>query len=272
MIAKYLEKNKKLIDKRLDKYLPKQTLHPRIIHETMRYSVLNGGKRIRPILVLESLKACGGKIEEAMPAACAIELVHSYSLIHDDLPSMDNAATRRGRPSCHVKYGEALAILAGDSLLTLAFNLIARGRDKTKIGQIIFEISKAIGSFGMIGGQVMDLKVREDKKIDLSTIKYINTHKTASLIAAAAKAGAIVAGASDKKIEALQKYGEYIGFTFQIVDDILDRDGYAKIFGLENARSESQKLTEKAKASLDIFGNKANNLREIAGYILNRKK
>jgi len=272
MITQYLDKNKKLIDEKLDTYLPKATAYPRIIHEAMRYSVLDGGKRIRPILVLESSKLCGGKIKDAIYLACAIELIHSYSLIHDDLPSMDDADTRRGRPSCHVKYGEALAILVGDSLLTLAFNLIARIRDKAKTGEIIFEISKAIGSFGMIGGQVMDLKIKKAKKVDLSTIEYVNLRKTASLIAAATKTGAIIAGASDKEIDILQKYGEYIGLAFQIVDDILDKNGYVEVFGIKGAREESQKLVNKAKDILESFGAKANNLKGIADYILNREK
>jgi len=272
MIEKYLEKNRRLIDKRLDLCLPKRVVHPRIIHEAMRYSVLNGGKRIRPILLMEAARVCGGRIRRALPLACAIELVHSYSLIHDDLPSMDDADFRRGKPSCHVKYGEALAILAGDSLLTLAFNLISRGKDKSKIGQIIFEISKAIGSFGMIGGQVMDLKIKDDKKVDLPTMEYINIHKTASLIAASTKVGALTANASDKEADALQKYGEYVGLAFQIVDDILDRDGYVNIFGLKGSRDESQGLVETAKDSLKIFGEKADRLREIADFILNRKK
>lgn len=271
MIKKYIEKNRKLIDKELDKYLPKANTHPQIIHEAMRYSVLNGGKRIRPILVLESSRVCGGKIQNALPIACAIELIHSYSLIHDDLPSMDNAAIRRGKPSCHVKYGEAVAILAGDALLTLAFNLISRTKNKEKIAEIIFEISRAIGSFGMIGGQVMDLKMKEAKP-DLPTIEYINLHKTASLIAAATKTGAVVAGALDKKIDILQRYGEYIGLAFQIVDDILDRNGYVEIFGIKGAREESQRLINKAKELLDIFGDKAENLRKIADYILIRRK
>lgn len=272
MITKYFKKNRKLIDKELNSYLPRRTNHPRIIHEAMRYSVLNGGKRIRPILVLESSRVCGGKIKNALPLACAIEFVHSYSLIHDDLPSMDDADTRRGKPSCHVKYGEALAILAGDSLLTLAFNLISRGQDKTKTGQIIFEISKAIGSFGMIGGQVMDLKIKKDKKVDLPTMEYINLHKTASLIAASTKTGAVITGASNREIDALQKYGEYTGLAFQIVDDIIDRDGYVQIFGPKGARDESERLIERAKDSLKIFGGKADNLREIADYILTRRE
>ena len=272
MIAKYLGKNRRLIDKELDACLPKRTIHPRIIHEAMRYSVLNGGKRIRPMLALESSRICGGKVKDTLPLACAIELVHSYSLIHDDLPSMDDSDTRRGKPSCHVKYGEALAILTGDSLLTLAFNLISRTRDKTKTGQIIFEISKAIGSFGMIGGQVMDLKIKEEKKVDLPTMEYINLHKTASLIAVAAKTGAIIAGAREHEIDALQKYGEYVGLAFQIVDDMLDRNGYVEVFGVRGARDEAQTLIERTKDSLAIFGEKADNLREIADYILDRKE
>ncbi|MBL7071824.1 MAG: polyprenyl synthetase family protein [Candidatus Omnitrophica bacterium] len=272
MIKKYFEKNRKLIDKKLEFFLPKRSIHPRIIHEAMRYSVLNGGKRIRPMLVLESSRICGGKTKNALPIACAIELVHSYSLIHDDLPSMDDADIRRGKPSCHVKYGEALAILAGDSLLTLAFNLISRGKDKSKTGRIIFEISKAIGSFGMIGGQVMDLKVKDEKIVDLPTMEYINIHKTASLIAASAKAGALMANAPDKKVEALQKYGEFIGLAFQVIDDILDKDGYVGIFGLSGAREEAQKLAERAKDLLKIFGSKADNLRELADFVVNRKE
>ena len=272
MIKRYLEKNKKLIDRKLDRYLPKRTARPRIIHEAMRYSVLKGGKRIRPILALESAKICGGKVKDTLPLACAIELVHSYSLIHDDLPSMDDADTRRGKPSCHIKYGEALAILTGDSLLSLAFNLISREKNKAKIGQIIFEISRAIGSFGMIGGQVMDLRVKEKKKADLPTMEYINIHKTASLIAAATKTGAIIAGASDEEIDALQKYGKYIGLAFQITDDMLDRNGYVGIFGMSGARDESQRLVDKAKDILRIFGEKADNLRGIVDYILNRRE
>ena len=155
--------------------------------------------------------------------------------------------------------------------MSLAFNLISRGNNKARIGQIVFEISKAIGSFGMIGGQVMDLKAREGDKADLPTMEYINIHKTASLIAAATKTGGIIAGASDKEIEALQKYGEYIGLAFQIVDDMLDRDGYVGIFGMSGARDESQRLADKAKDILKIFGRKADNLQEIADYILNRK-
>jgi len=271
MIKKYLEKNKRLVDRELEKYLPKRTAHPRIIHEAMRYSVMGAGKRIRSLLALESASVCGGKIKSTLPLACAIELVHSYSLIHDDLPSMDDAATRRGKPSCHIKYGEALAILTGDSLLSLAFNLISREKNKAKVGQIVFEVSKAIGSFGMIGGQVMDLKIKDEKKADLPTMEYINLHKTASLIAAATKTGAIIAGAAPKEIDALQKYGEYVGLAFQIVDDILDRDGYVEIFGISGAHDEARRLIDRSKDMLGPFRRKADNLRQIADYILSRK-
>ncbi|MEA3305305.1 MAG: polyprenyl synthetase family protein [Candidatus Omnitrophota bacterium] len=272
MIERYFEKNRKLIDNQLSAYLPKKASRPGIIHEAMRYSVLNGGKRIRPILVLESSKMCGGKIKDALPPACAIELIHSFSLVHDDLPSMDDALTRRGKPSCHVKYGEALAVLAGDSLLAFAFNLMTRTKNKPKIGRIIFEISEAIGSRGMVGGQVMDITVKTREKTDLPTIEYINIRKTASLIAVSAKTGAIIANAKDKEIEALQRYGEYAGLAFQIVDDILDRDGYAAVLGVKSAREKSRKLIEKAKSSLKIFGRRADNLCELADFILNRKK
>ena len=232
---------------------------------------MNAGKRIRPILTLESARVCGGDIKSALPLACAVELVHSYSLIHDDLPCMDDAATRRGKPSCHIKYGEALAILTGDSLLTLGFDIISRQKDRAKAARIVSEISRAIGSFGMIGGQVMDLGMKGKKNADLPTMEYINIHKTASLIAAAAKTGAIMAGASEKKTAALQKYGEYAGLAFQIVDDILDRDGYVEIFGIRGAADEAQRLISRAKGILAIFGKKTGNLRRIADFILNRK-
>jgi len=272
VIKRYLERKRRLIDKELDRYLPKRTTPPRIIHEAMRYSVLNGGKRIRPILLLEATRVCGGRPKAALPYACAVELVHSYSLIHDDLPSMDNADMRRGKPSCHIKYGEALAILAGDSLLSLAFNLIARGKNEAGTSQVTYEISKAIGSFGMIGGQVMDLKIRQQKKIDLPTMEYINLHKTASLIAASTKIGSIIAQAPEREVRLLQKYGEYVGLAFQIIDDILDRDGYVNIFGISGARDEAEKLTDRAKDILKPFGGKADILWQIADFVLNRRE
>lgn len=272
MIAGRLERHKKIVDKELAGYLPQRSQYPQVIHEAMRYSVLNGGKRLRPFLLVESCRLCGGSEKKALPFACAIELIHSYSLIHDDMPSMDNADTRRSRPACHKKYGEAIALLAGDGLLTLAFNVMARQKHTAGLADIIFEISKAIGSFGMVGGQVMDLQAKNQKKIDLPLIEYINLHKTASLIAAAARIGAMVGGGNVRQIDALRKYGEYTGLAFQIVDDILDRDGYAEVFGTSGAADEARRFVERAKGLLDIFGRKADSLRSFADHVMTRKK
>ena len=268
----FLEKNRKLIDKELEKLLPKKTVRPNVIHDAMRYSVFNGGKRIRPILLLESARTAGRETHDALLLGCAIELIHTYSLIHDDLPSMDDSDTRRGKPSCHIKYGEANAILAGDALLTLAFNVISRVKDRKKLGNVIFEISRAIGTFGMIGGQAMDLGIKNKENINLPTMEYINILKTGSLIAVSCKLGAIASGADKKKINASAAYGEHLGLAFQIVDDILDNDGYAKIMGVIAAREEAQDLIEGAKIALRIFGKKAERLKGIADMVLNRKK
>ncbi|MFH0839689.1 MAG: polyprenyl synthetase family protein [Candidatus Omnitrophota bacterium] len=268
----FLVKNKQLIDKKLEKLLPKKTARPNLIHEAMRYSVLNGGKRIRPILLVESAKSSGRKTDDALLLGCAIELIHAYSLIHDDLPSMDDAATRRGRLSCHIKYGEANAILAGDALLSLAFNVMSQIKDKKKIGDIVFEVSRAIGTFGMVGGQAMDLSIKDKADTNLPTMEYINILKTGSLIKVSCKIGGIIGGAAQKKIKALESYGEHLGLAFQIVDDILDNDGYAKIIGISAARKEAEDLISVAKKSLDVFGEKAGNLNKIADFVLNRKK
>ncbi len=265
-------KNRKLINKELNRYLPKKAGRTDVIHEAMRYSVFAGGKRIRPILVLESARVVKGNIKNALPIACAIELIHTYSLIHDDLPSMDNAGTRRGKPSCHIKYGEAMAILTGDALLTLAFNIMAGMKNKIRTAEIIFEVSKAIGVSGMIGGQVMDLEIRNRDKVDLPTIEYINIRKTGALIAAAVKAGAIISGAGRKEVRALETYGENIGLAFQIADDILDGEGYAGILGINAAREEAESIAAQAKRTLGIFGRRAVYLKEIAEFVVSRKK
>lgn len=267
---RYFEKNRKLIDGALDKYLPKKAAGPGAIHNAMRYSVFNGGKRIRPVLVLESARVTKGNMDDALLLACAIEMIHTYSLIHDDLPSMDNDDTRRGKPSCHIKYGEATAILAGDALLTLAFDTIARIKNKGKVSEIILEVSKAIGTSGMIGGQAMDLKAKEKDKTDLPTIEYINIRKTGSLITAALKIGAIVSNTRQKEIKALAAYGENIGLAFQIIDDMLDGEGYAEILGINDARKEAEALSRRAKEALDVFGKRAVHLKEIADFVVNR--
>jgi len=269
-IPEYIKNRSKVIDAALDSCLPRDTDYPRSIHRAMRYSIFSGGKRVRPILVLASCEACGGKIEEALPAACAIEMAHTYSLIHDDLPAMDDDDYRRGKLTCHKKFGEAVGILAGDALLTFAMELLSRGRNPRINSEVIRTITEAIGTYGMIGGQVVDIEERA--QADLPTLTYINAHKTGALIAASCKAGGIAAGAPDKKIRALERYGAYIGFTFQVIDDILDKEGFALALGAGGARKEAARLVERAKQELSIFGRKAKALRDLADFLLTRKK
>lgn len=245
------------IDSGLKRYLPKGD---DIIKQAMRYSVLSGGKRIRPLIVLESARVCGGTIKEAMPVACAIEFIHTYSLIHDDLPAMDNDDLRRGKPTCHKVFGEANAILAGDALLTLAFNVIAR-YTRPRTGAVIArEIAQAIGDDGMIGGQALDLEFH--KKKNRAAFKKMNLLKTAKLFEASAKTGALSAGASAAKTKALQRFGLYFGLSFQAVDDHLDRE--------TAERKEAFMLVEKAKKELVSFGKKAAKLKAIADLAVKR--
>lgn len=246
------------IDKNLKKYLPKGDS---IIKKAMRYSVLAPGKRIRPFLTIESSALCCGAVKDAMPVACAIEFIHTYSLIHDDLPAMDDDDFRRGKPACHKVFTEAEAILAGDALLTLAFNIIA-SHTKPKTGlDIIKEVSAAIGADGMAGGQALDLESRKKgrgKKI----LKKINLLKTARLFEASAKTGALIAGAGPKEVSALEKFGLYFGLSFQAVDDQLDGDAKDK--------KEAFSLIEKAKKELNVFGKKADRLKAIADRVVRR--
>ncbi|NQT74899.1 MAG: polyprenyl synthetase family protein, partial [Candidatus Omnitrophica bacterium] len=226
-IRKYINDKKKFIDKALDRYLPSPKVKPQSIHEAMRYAVFPGGKRIRPVLTLASFEACGGKGDSIMPIACAIELIHSYTLIHDDLPCMDNDDYRRGRPSCHKKFSEALALLAGDALLTLAFHLLSESGNM----KVINEISRAVGSSGTIGGQVVDIKQKTEDRRQKTDMAYIASHKTGKLFEVAIKSAGIFKGIGEKKIKALGDFGRHIGFTFQLVDDLVDRDGSAGIYG-----------------------------------------
>jgi geranylgeranyl diphosphate synthase, type II len=262
---------KVLISKSLSRYLPKASEEPRIIHEAMRYSVFPGGKRIRPIIVLEACKVCGGKDKNALAAACAVELVHAYSLIHDDLPSMDDDDYRRGKPSCHKKFGEANAILAGDALLTLAFSILAAGLEPKAAVRTIKELSGAAGTRGMVGGQVMDIAKYKNR----AAVNYL---KTAKLFEAAAKIGAISAGASEKKIGAMAAYGKSVGMAFQLVDDLTDKEGLgvsdasrarreAPPF-LKKGRDEAGRSIRKAKDSLRMFGPVADRLRNIASNLI----
>lgn len=266
----YLRERKRIIAASLKGYMPEGRDYPQVIHQAMRYSVFTGGKRIRPILVLASCEAAGGGIKEAMPYACAIEMIHTYSLVHDDMPAMDNDDFRRGRLTCHKKFGEAVGILAGDALLTLAIELMASGRDARINNEVIKTTCASIGTYGMIGGQVVDIGERD--KTNLPVLSYINAHKTGALIAASCKIGGIVSRAPESKIRALESYGEYIGFIFQVIDDILDMDGFALALGVDEARKEAGRLIGKAKGALKVFGGKADILSAIADFLLTRRK
>jgi geranylgeranyl diphosphate synthase type II len=283
-IKKYFDTNCRLIEGYLDKYLPQEHIHPEIIHKAMRYSVFNGGKRIRPILVIAAYETVSNKTisEDVMLYACAIELIHTYSLIHDDLPALDNDDYRRGKLSCHKKYGEAIAILAGDALLTHAFYLISQGRNPLQNNRILQEVSYAISTFGMIGGQVVDI-LNENRLPEAPVLQYIHTHKTGALIRSAVRIGCIVGNSNDEVLNTLSQYGEFIGLAFQIMDDILDIEGkkgrnrisdtenlkatYPSIYGMETSKAHVEELIKKATELLEEFGGTATPLYHIAEFI-----
>jgi geranylgeranyl diphosphate synthase type II len=259
----------------------------------MRYSIFAGGKRIRPILMIAACESVGGDPERVMSAACAMEMIHTYSLIHDDLPAMDDDDFRRGRPTNHKVFGEATAILAGDALLTEAFILLSnpeanREIDPEIIRRVVHTIARCAGSLGMVGGQVVDME-SEGKKIDFPTLEYIHTHKTGALILASIQAGALIGGADDRAFAALTRYGEAAGLAFQVADDILDVVGdqaqlgkdvgsdqargkatYVALLGLEEARRRALELRDVALTALDALGEPAEPLRSIASYIVDR--
>jgi geranylgeranyl diphosphate synthase type II len=274
----YLKQSKGLIDKALDRYLPSAKCEPRIIHRAMRYSVFSGGKRIRPIIVLEACRACAPRsrklrrdcLKEALVIGCAVEMAHTYSLIHDDLPSMDDDNYRRGKPTSHKVFGEANAILSGDALLTLAFNILSKRLSAETSVKAIQELSEAIGTYGMVGGQVIDMAYK-GKTVRPGMRKRINKLKTARLFEASARLGAIAGRAADKKIKAMAVFGESVGAAFQIVDDIMDDEDRLKLPGKDAAASRAADITCEAKDALRIFGNNAPRLREIADIMLKRR-
>lgn len=270
-LEQYFKERKKIIDEALDRYLPDESVYPSIIHKAIRYAVLNGGKRFRPILTLAIAEACGGKLKEVLPVACAMELIHSYSLVHDDLPCMDNDALRRGKPTCHKKFGEANAVLTGDALLTLAFQVLADVKNPKIIQKLISEITHAAGSYGMIGGQVVDKLIEDAARPELPEISYVNIHKTGQLIRASCLAGALVAGAGSRLEKAISFYGEYLGFAYQIVDDIIDSNGFIRLMSRHEAQDEARGLIQKAKNRIKILGPKAKRLNEIADFVLKRE-
>jgi geranylgeranyl diphosphate synthase type II len=291
----FFETDRALVDEALGTFLPAATEIPTSIHEAMRYSVFAGGKRLRPILCIESARLFADSHDEAvkaaMPAACAVEFIHTYSLIHDDLPALDNDDLRRGKPTCHKQFGEAMAILAGDALLTLAFETLARSTIEPKRRvKMIAEVASAAGTVrGMVGGQVADIEA-ERKKVDLGELEYIHQSKTAALIRASVLAGAISGGAGTSDVERLRRFGDAIGWAFQIVDDILDveessaalgktagkdqaqqKATYPSLLGLEESRDQAADLLAKANAELDGYGEAAENLRELAKFLITRR-
>jgi geranylgeranyl diphosphate synthase type II len=253
----------------LDRYLPPAGREPKTLHKAMRYSVFSGGKRIRPAILLEAAKACGGKSKDAMPFACAVEFTHTYSLIHDDLPAMDDDDYRRGKPTCHKVFGEALAILAGDGLLTLAFQIIAQYPAPFIAVKAAEELAMAAGTLGMVGGQALDLRSSPGKKKGKFLTK-LRRLKTGKLFEVSAKLGAISARANFKETAAISRYGESLGLAFQIADDISD-GAYSSARGsaasLKRARQDVLKLITKANKEISLFGSHAECLRKIANGV-----
>jgi geranylgeranyl diphosphate synthase type II len=256
----------RLVEQELARVLPKPTVVPQVIHEAMRYCVFSGGKRFRPLLCLGACEAVGAPPRRALSVACALELVHTYSLVHDDLPAMDNADERRGAPTCHRKFGEGNAILVGDALLTLAFELFGRNGTANSLA-IIRTVSQACGTIGLIGGQVLDLQaISQPRTATERTLRDIAQRKTAALITASVSAGALAGGASAQQMKWLQRYGQGVGLAFQLIDDVHDREGLAQAMGSDQARVEAQRLISRAVKQLEPFGARAQALRQLAAW------
>ena len=287
----YLQSRQKRIESALDRYLPKEKARPATIHRAMRYSLFAGGKRLRPILCLSAAEACGGSIEAALPLACAMECIHTYSLVHDDLPSMDNDDFRRGRPTCHKVFGDGVAVLAGDALLTVAFEIIARATPPRRYTMPILlrEVAVAAGSRKLIAGQVADLEA-EGKKSNRADLRYIHENKTAAILTTSVRLGAMSANADAKMLSAITRFGRALGLAFQVIDDILDvtqtteklgksagkdvaaqKATYPAVIGLDKSRAEAKRLTRNAHDALSVFGEKARTLRALANYLLERE-
>jgi geranylgeranyl diphosphate synthase type II len=288
----YLRSRQKEIDRALDRYLPKANTKPATLHRAMRYSLFAPGKRLRPILCLAAAEACGGKTSDALPLACALECIHTYSLVHDDLPSMDNDDFRRGRPTCHKVFGEGVAILAGDALLTVAFEIASRAKPTPRydMAALLREIAVAAGSQRLIAGQVADLEA-EGREVKREQVRYIHENKTAAILTASVRLGAMSANAEAKKLRAITEFGRRLGLAFQVIDDILDvtqtseilgksagkdiaakKATYPAVIGLEKSRAETRRLTRQAHAALSIFPDRdAEPLHALANYLLERE-
>ena len=290
-LSRYLATRQKEIDRALDSFLPKASAKPATIHKAMRYSLFAGGKRLRPILCLAAAEACGGLTKGPLPLACALECIHTYSLIHDDLPSMDNDDFRRGRPTCHKVFGDGIAVLAGDALLTIAFEIAAQaeGWQRYDLRAVLREIAVAAGSRKLIAGQVADLEA-EGKAINRSQLRYIHENKTAALLTTSVRLGAMSANATPAHLAAMSKFGRALGLAFQVIDDILDvtqtseklgksagkdaaahKATYPSVLGLARSRAEAAWLTRQAHAALRPLGQRAETLRALANYLLERE-
>lgn len=289
-LKEHLNQRCQLVDAALERFIPTAETRPVTIHKAMRHSVFAGGKRLRPILCLAAAEACGGSVEDAISNACATECLHTYSLIHDDLPCMDDDDLRRGVPTCHKVYGEAMALLAGDALQALAFELVARtpATPNHTTASMVLELARTAGSQYLVGGQVADLE-GEGKKLPLEDLRFIHEGKTAALLTASVKLGAMSANANSAQMQALHDFGMATGLAFQIIDDILDvtqtseklgksagkdlaaeKSTYPALMGLEASRAEAHRLTEVAQRALDVFGDASLRLRQLADYLLNR--
>jgi geranylgeranyl diphosphate synthase type II len=289
--SRYWASRQKQVDTALDRLLPRASTRPKTIHEAMRYSIFAGGKRLRPVITLAAAEVVGGKTEAALPLACAVECIHTYSLIHDDLPAMDNDDFRRGKPTSHKVYGEGIAILAGDALLTIAFEMVAGAKPSPRYSSaaLVKELAHASGSQALVAGQVADLE-GEGRKLKLSDLQYIHENKTAALITSSIRLGAMSANATPKQLAGLTEFGLSLGLAFQVIDDILDvtqtteklgksagkdiaaqKATYPALLGLDKAKKEADRLTARARAALKPFGKDAAPLAAIADYLLKRE-
>lgn len=291
-LEKFLGASAVSVNRALDHLLPSASTRPATIHKAMRYSLFAGGKRMRPALCLAAAAACGGKERDALHMACAVECIHTYSLIHDDLPAMDNDDFRRGKPTNHKVFGEGVAVLAGDALLTQAFEIAAqwKGSPRYSHQQVVLEIAKAAGSLQLIAGQVADLEA-EGKTISPAQLRYIHERKTSALLCCSVRLGGMSADCTDKQLKALTAFGYNVGLAFQIIDDILDvtqsseklgktagkdtkaqKATYPSIIGMEKSRKLAQALTERAFSALGIFRGNASALEALAEFLLRRDR
>lgn len=291
-LNEYLELRTAQVNRALDRFLPPERQKPSTIHKAMRYSLFAGGKRMRPAVCIAAAEACGGTPETALPMACAVECIHTYSLIHDDLPAMDNDDFRRGKPTNHKVFGDGIAVLAGDALLTQAFEIVAQSQGWPRYPHktLVLELARASGSLQLIAGQVADLE-GEGRSLSVRELRYIHERKTSALLCCSVRLGGMSANCTPKQLEALTSFGYHVGLAFQVIDDILDitqtseqlgktagkdvtaqKATYPSIVGLEKSRKIAKALTEKAYEALEVFGRKGAALEALARFLLERDR